>query len=126
VTTVAANTHEPTPRDGTTTPRVSWPARILMLPIRAYRLVSVHLPPRCRYHPSCSAYALEALEVHGAAKGGWLATQRVGRCHPWHEGGLDPVPPASERRMDRRPRRENLRPNVCSHDAAPHAAEEND
>lgn len=67
-------------------------ARILMLPIRAWRLVSVHLPPRCRFHPSCSQYALEALTVHGAARGSWLAVKRVGRCHPWHDGGLDPVP----------------------------------
>jgi putative membrane protein insertion efficiency factor len=68
-----------------------------MLPIRAWRLVSVHLPPRCRFHPSCSQYALEALTVHGARRGTWLALKRVGRCHPWHEGGIDPVPPASAR-----------------------------
>ena len=67
-------------------------ARILMLPIRAWRLLSVHLPPRCRFHPSCSEYALEALTVHGAGRGTWLAVRRVGRCHPWHDGGLDPVP----------------------------------
>ena len=73
--------------------RPSLPARIVMLPIRAWRLVSVHLPPRCRFHPSCSQYALEALTVHGAARGSWLAIKRVGRCHPWHDGGLDPVPP---------------------------------
>jgi len=73
----------------------SVPARILMLPIRAWRLLSVHLPPRCRFHPSCSQYALEALTVHGAARGTWLAVKRVGRCHPWHDGGLDPVPPPS-------------------------------
>ena len=75
-------------------PRPSVAARILMLPIRAWRLVSVHLPPRCRFHPSCSQYALEALTVHGAGRGSWLAIRRVGRCHPWHDGGLDPVPPA--------------------------------
>jgi putative membrane protein insertion efficiency factor len=67
-------------------------ARLLMLPIRAWRLLSVHLPPRCRFYPSCSEYALEALAVHGAVRGTWLAVRRVGRCHPWHEGGLDPVP----------------------------------
>jgi uncharacterized protein len=71
-------------------------ARILMLPIRAWRLLSVHLPPRCRFHPSCSQYALEALAVHGAGRGSWLAIRRVGRCHPWHDGGLDPVPPAPD------------------------------
>ena len=75
-------------------PRPSIPARILMLPIRAWRLLSVHLPPRCRFHPSCSQYAIEALTTHGAARGSWLAIRRVGRCHPWHDGGLDPVPPA--------------------------------
>jgi hypothetical protein len=69
-------------------------ARILMLPIRGWRLISVHLAPRCRFHPSCSQYALEALSLHGALRGTWLAIRRVGRCHPWHEGGLDPVPPA--------------------------------
>ena len=73
-------------------PRASVPARILMLPIRAWRLISVHLPPRCRFHPSCSQYALEALTLHGAGRGSWLAIRRVGRCHPWHDGGLDPVP----------------------------------
>ena len=67
-------------------------ARLLMLPIRGWRLISVHLPPRCRFHPSCSQYALEALTLHGAGRGTWLAIRRVGRCHPWHEGGLDPVP----------------------------------
>jgi putative membrane protein insertion efficiency factor len=67
-------------------------AWVLMLPIRGWRLISVHLPPRCRFHPSCSEYALEALTVHGAGRGTWLAMRRVGRCHPWHEGGLDPVP----------------------------------
>ena len=49
----------------------------------------------CRFHPSCSQYALEALTVHGAGRGSWLAIRRVGRCHPWHDGGLDPVPPAT-------------------------------
>ena len=68
-----------------------------MLPIRAWRLVSVHLTPRCRFHPSCSAYALEALATHGAVKGGWLAVKRVGRCNPWGGSGLDPVPPTNIR-----------------------------
>jgi uncharacterized protein len=82
----APSTTEPIPM------RASFPARVLMLPIRAWRLISVHLPPRCRFHPSCSQYALDALTIHGAARGTLLAIRRVGRCHPWHEGGLDPVP----------------------------------
>jgi uncharacterized protein len=47
----------------------------------------------CRFHPSCSDYALEALRGHGAARGAWLSARRVLRCNPWHPGGLDPVPP---------------------------------
>jgi len=63
------------------------------MPIRAYRyLISPMLPPRCRFYPSCSAYALEALSRHGALRGGWLATRRLCRCHPWNPGGVDLVP----------------------------------
>jgi hypothetical protein len=63
--------------------------------IRAYQLVvSPWLGPRCRFYPSCSNFALEAIEVHGMLRGGWLALRRIGRCHPWHPGGFDPVPPA--------------------------------
>lgn len=63
--------------------------------IRAYQLVlSPWLGSRCRFSPSCSEYALEALRVHGVMRGGWLAIKRLGRCHPWHAGGHDPVPEA--------------------------------
>ena len=61
--------------------------------IRGYqRAIRPWLGTRCRFHPSCSSYALEALESHGALRGGMLALGRLGRCHPLHEGGFDPVP----------------------------------
>lgn len=70
----------------------------LKLPIHAYRRwISPLKPPTCRFYPSCSAYALEALDRHGAVKGSWLAVKRICKCHPFHPGGLDPVPPSGER-----------------------------
>ncbi len=67
---------------------------LLSLPIRLYRLLlSPLLPPSCRFHPSCSVYALQALQVHGPLRGLSLAARRLSRCHPFHDGGLDPVPP---------------------------------
>jgi putative membrane protein insertion efficiency factor len=67
--------------------------------IRAYQLViSPMRPPTCRYYPSCSAYAVTALERHGLARGTWLAVRRLLRCHPWTPGGVDHVPPAAPRR----------------------------
>jgi putative membrane protein insertion efficiency factor len=71
----------------------------LLAGIRFYqRAVSPTRPPRCRFVPSCSAYALEAVERHGAARGSWLAVRRLAKCAPWHPGGVDLVPePASSR-----------------------------
>ena len=61
--------------------------------IRFYqKLISPALPAACRFHPSCSHYGYEAVEKHGFFKGGWLAIKRIGRCHPLHSGGYDPVP----------------------------------
>ena len=71
-------------------------ARLLVIPIRAYkRWLSPLLPQACRYLPTCSVYAVEALETHGAVKGSWLAARRLCRCHPWGGHGYDPVPPKS-------------------------------
>ncbi|HUG79644.1 MAG TPA: membrane protein insertion efficiency factor YidD [Burkholderiales bacterium] len=68
-------------------------AKALRLAVRIYRyFVSPVLPPACRFHPSCSEYAEQALERHGAWQGGWLAARRLCRCGPWHPGGYDPVP----------------------------------
>ncbi len=61
--------------------------------IRVYQYaISPFLGRRCRHFPSCSAYAVEAVQKHGAFKGGWLSVKRVSHCHPWHPGGYDPVP----------------------------------
>jgi uncharacterized protein len=67
--------------------------RALLGAIRFYsRAISPALPPRCRFYPTCSAYAAEAIERHGAARGGWLAVRRIAKCAPWHPGGVDLVP----------------------------------
>ena len=69
--------------------------RLLVLLLRAYQvLLSPMLGQSCRFYPTCSNYAIEAIRVHGAARGSALAARRVCRCHPWNEGGVDLVPPA--------------------------------
>ena len=68
-------------------------ARALLAVIAGYRrFVSPLLGAHCRYYPTCSAYAVEAIRMHGALTGTWLALRRIGRCHPWAPGGIDPVP----------------------------------
>jgi putative membrane protein insertion efficiency factor len=75
------------------------PVRYLLIGfLRAYRVVISPLYGQvCRYHPSCSAYALDAVREHGSLRGSWLTVRRLGRCHPWAAGGYDPVPPHSSR-----------------------------
>lgn len=77
-------------------------ARVLVAPIRFYqRFISPVIPPSCRFTPSCSEYAVQALQIHGAWRGTWLALRRLLRCAPWHPGGWDPVPPAPYRTFGR-------------------------
>ncbi len=70
-----------------------WPARALIALVRAYQLtLSPWLGRQCRFLPTCSNYAIEAIQTHGAWRGAWLAAARIGRCHPWGRSGYDPVP----------------------------------
>jgi hypothetical protein len=72
---------------------MSLAGRLLLLLIAFYRkAISPFVGPHCRYAPTCSEYAAGAIRAHGAIRGGWLAVKRVGRCHPWAAGGVDPVP----------------------------------
>jgi putative membrane protein insertion efficiency factor len=80
--------------------RLSPAAWLAVKAIRGYQHLMAWSPPRCRFAPSCSQYALEAVVEHGALRGSWLAVRRISRCHPWNPGGFDPVP----------------RANICSHD----------
>lgn len=69
------------------------PTTILIALLRVYRFaISPLLGQCCRFYPSCSQYAIEAVSNHGFLRGGWLALKRISRCHPWHPGGVDPVP----------------------------------
>ncbi|MFT6957268.1 MAG: putative membrane protein insertion efficiency factor [Halieaceae bacterium] len=70
--------------------------RVLIFILHIYKAsVSPFLGNNCRFYPSCSTYAKEAIETHGTIKGSYLALRRIGKCHPWHEGGIDHVPPGS-------------------------------
>lgn len=87
-------------------PLRSWPRRIVAAPIVVYRrfLSPLKPVPTCRFHPTCSAYAVDAIEVHGAIRGLALAVWRLLRCHPFHPGGFDPVPPPPHRPGPHAPR----------------------
>jgi hypothetical protein len=77
----------------TEAPRRSIPVRMLLAPIRWYQVARQDRVSPCRFIPSCSTYAMEAIDVHGPARGTWLAARRLGRCHPFGGSGFDPVPP---------------------------------
>ena len=92
---------------------------VLVALLRAYRFaISPLYGQVCRYHPSCSAYALEAVTVHGSIKGSWLAVRRIARCNPWARGGYDPVPPRTRRgstpKSDTRASRPATRPGQAN------------
>ena len=79
---------------------MSFAARCIRRLVLVYQHVRAGRPSPCRYQPTCSSYAIEALEVHGAVRGSWLAIRRLGRCHPWGGHGWDPVPERSDRHPD--------------------------
>jgi putative membrane protein insertion efficiency factor len=94
--------------------------RLLLLLVRGYQLfISPLLGPRCRFYPSCSAYAVTALQTHGALRGSLLAVRRLGRCHPWNPGGVDHVPPARPRHRDASPRPGSPVTPACAPGGAP-------
>ena len=92
---------------------MSWGSRLIAMPVWGYRLlISPWLPPACRYQPSCSEYALEALKIHGPVRGAVFAARRIARCHPWGSHGDDPVPGSEN-------------PCCDDHGAAPHSDTDN-
>ncbi len=90
-------TYEPA-SDASERPRTGRVARVLVAVVRAYQRLHAGRPSPCRFYPSCSSYAVEALEVHGAARGSWLAVRRLGRCRPLGPHGIDLVPERAARR----------------------------
>lgn len=83
--------------------------------VRFYQLfISPFLAPRCRYQPTCSQYAIEALQLHGGIKGGWLAAKRIAKCHPWGGFGYDPVPQSSNESADAALKASELKENLCT------------
>ena len=77
--------------------------QILIALIKLYRYaLSPYLAPSCRYTPTCSSYAIEAVERYGPFRGSWMAIRRISRCHPWHEAGYDPVPDNTDLTISRR------------------------
>lgn len=93
-------TPSPSPTEEDEPRRPSVLARVLLALLWVYQRTSVARMPRCRFHPTCSSYAVEAIRVHGAVRGSGHALARVGRCHPWNPGGIDPVRPANSRKSD--------------------------
>lgn len=77
-------------------PQPSLPAQLLLGLLWLYQRTALVRSPRCRFHPTCSSYAVEAVRTHGALRGAWLGVRRIGRCHPWNPGGIDPVPAPPE------------------------------
>jgi uncharacterized protein len=107
---------DPTAAPDPTGRKASPAARVLLFLLAGYRrFVSPLLGARCRFYPSCSAYAVEAVQLHGAVRGSWLAVRRLARCHPFHPGGLDFVPGSSQARGSDAPGSASDSPDVADY-----------